>query len=130
MGGPWTDPAAAGWFDTVNPYTGEAWAQIAHGNAVDVDRAVGAARQAFEGEWSGLRPSQRGRLLLRLADLIEQNAARLAEIEVRDNGKLYAEMSLQTEYMAEWYRYYGGLPDKVEGAAVPTDQAETFDSTR
>ncbi|HTO83697.1 MAG TPA: aldehyde dehydrogenase, partial [Methylomirabilota bacterium] len=128
--GAWSDAAPAKWFDSVNPYTGEHWAKIAHGSAEDVDRAVAAARQAFEGEWSGLKPSQRGRLLLRLADLIEQNAASLAEIEVRDNGKLYAEMSLQTKYMAEWYRYYGGLADKIEGAVIPTDKANIFNFTR
>ncbi len=128
--GKWVDPHTGKWFDTVNPYTGEAWAQIAHGDAADVDRAVKAARAAFEGEWSSLRPSQRGRLLLRLADLIEQHAAHLAEIEVRDNGKLYAEMSLQTKYMAGWYRYYGGLADKIEGAVIPTDKTNMFNFTR
>jgi aldehyde dehydrogenase (NAD+) len=128
--GKWVDPHTGKWFDTVNPYTGEAWAQIAHGDAADVDRAVKAARAAFEGEWSSLRPSQRGGLLLRLADLIEQHAAHLAEIEVRDNGKLYAEMSLQTKYMAGWYRYYGGLADKIEGAVIPTDKTNIFNFTR
>ena len=128
--GAWSDAMPAKWFDSVNPYSGEPWAKIAHGSAADVDRAVAAARQAFEGEWSGLKPSQRGRLLLRLADLIEQNAAALAETEVRDNGKLYAEMSMQTKYMAEWYRYYGGLADKVEGAVIPTDKANVFNFTR
>ena len=128
--GTWTDPASARWLDSVNPYTGEPWAKIPHGDATDVDRAVRAARQAFEGEWSSLRPSQRGRLLLRLADLIERDAGRLAEIEVRDNGKLYAEMSLQTRYMAGWYRYYGGLADKVEGAVIPTDKTNTLNFTR
>jgi len=128
--GKWVDPHTGKWFDTVNPYTGEAWAQIPHGDAADVDRAVKAARAAFEGEWSSLRPSQRGRLLLRLADLIEQHAAHLAEIEVRDNGKLYAEMSLQTKYMAGWYRYYGGLADKIEGAVIPTDKTNIFNFTR
>jgi aldehyde dehydrogenase (NAD+) len=128
--GEWTDPSSPKWFESINPYTGEPWAQIPHGDPSDVDRAVKAARGAFEGEWSVLRPSERGRLLLRLADLIEQKAARLAEIEVRDNGKLYAEMSLQTKYMAEWYRYYGGLADKVEGAAIPTDKTNIFNFTR
>src|SRR5262249_49890128 len=108
----------------------EPWAEIPHGDPSDVDRAVKAARRAFEGEWSGLRPSQRGRLLLRLADLIEQNAAHLAEIEVRDNGKLYAEMSLQTKYMAGWYRYYGGLADKVEGALIPPEKTNIVTSPR
>lgn len=128
--GEWVDPRDGKWFDTVNPYTGQPWARIAHGGAGDVEHAVKAARNAFEGEWSSLRPSQRGRLLLRLADLIEQHAAHLAEIEVRDNGKLYAEMSLQTKYMAGWYRYYGGLADKVEGAVIPTDKTNTFNFTR
>jgi (Z)-2-((N-methylformamido)methylene)-5-hydroxybutyrolactone dehydrogenase len=128
--GAWTDPDGGQWFDSVNPYTDETWAKIPKGSAPDVDRAVNAARAAFEGEWASLRPSQRGRLLLRLADLIEENAVHLAEIEVRDNGKLYAEMSLQTKYMAGWYRYYGGLADKVEGAVIPTDKTNTFNFTR
>ena len=122
-------PASNEHFDTVNPYTGEAWARIAKGTAADVDRAVAAARAAFEG-WSALKPSARGRLLLKLADLIERDAARLAEIEVRDNGKLLAEMGAQTKYMAEWYRYYGGLADKIEGAVLPTDKANVFNFTR
>jgi aldehyde dehydrogenase (NAD+) len=122
-------PASGEYFDTINPYTGEVWARIAKGSAPDVDRAVMAARAAFEG-WSATKPSARGRLLMRLADLIEKNAAHLAEIEVRDNGKLYAEMSAQTKYMAEWYRYYGGLADKVEGAVIPTDKANIFNFTR
>jgi (Z)-2-((N-methylformamido)methylene)-5-hydroxybutyrolactone dehydrogenase len=130
IGGEWVDSHTGKWFDSINPYTGEPWARIAHGDAADIDRAVKTARHAFEGEWSSLRPSQRGRLLLRLADLIEQHAAHLAEVEVRDNGKLYAEMSLQTKYMAGWYRYYGGLADKVEGAVIPTDKTNIFNFTR
>src|SRR5262245_46511569 len=122
-------PASNDWFDSINPYTGEAWARIAKGSAADVDRAVAAARAAFEG-WSAMKPSARGRLLMRLADLIERDAARLAEIEVRDNGKLLAEMGAQTRYMAEWYRYYGGLADKIEGAVLPTDKANVFNFTR
>src|SRR4051812_30125244 len=128
--GNWVEPQGGRWFDTVNPFTGETWAKIAHGTPADVDRAVAAARGAFEGDWSKLKPSQRGRLLAKLADLMEENAARLAEIEVRDNGKLYAEMSAQTKYLAEWYRYYGGLADKIEGAVIPTDKANIFNFTR
>jgi (Z)-2-((N-methylformamido)methylene)-5-hydroxybutyrolactone dehydrogenase len=128
--GNWVEPQGGRRFDTVNPFTGETWAKIAHGTPADVDRAVAAARGAFEGDWSKLKPSQRGRLLAKLADLVEENAARLAEIEVRDNGKLYAEMSAQTKYLAEWYRYYGGLADKIEGAVIPTDKANVFNFTR
>lgn len=128
--GRFVDAEGARTFDTHNPYTGEAWAKIAHGSAGDVDRAVAAAEAAFRGPWGAMKPSARGRCMLRLADLIEQNAAHLAEIEVRDNGKLIAEMGAQTRYLAEWYRYYGGLADKIEGAVIPTDKANVLNFTR
>ena len=128
--GAWTDPRSGRWFDTVNPYTGEPWAQIAEGNAEDVADAVAAAQTAFEGEWGEMRPTDRGKLLNRLADLVERDAARLGEIEVRDNGKLIAEMGAQTRYMAEWYRYFGGLADKIEGSVIPSDKPGIFNFTR
>ena len=127
-GGP-AEPQASEYFDTINPYTGKAWARIARGTATDVDRAVTAARDAFA-DWSVVKPTLRGKLLYKLADLIEQNAVHLAEIEVRDNGKLLTEMSAQTRYMAEWYRYYGGLADKIEGAVIPIDKPGMFNFTR
>src|SRR5690606_38951448 len=117
-------------FETTNPYTGEVWAKIAHASEADVDRAVAAARAARRGEWGKMTASARGRLIVRLAELIEENAAHLAEIEVRDNGKLLAEMGAQTRYLAEWYRYYGGLADKIEGTVIPTDKAGIFNFTR
>jgi aldehyde dehydrogenase (NAD+) len=123
------NPVGNEWFETVNPYTGQAWARVARGAKADVDAAAAAARAALDG-WAGTKPTGRGKLLVRLAELIERDAARLAEIEVRDNGKLYAEMSGQTRYMAEWYRYYGGLADKLEGAVIPTDKAGVFNFTR
>jgi aldehyde dehydrogenase (NAD+) len=130
IGGIWSQPSTGQWIDTVNPYTGETWARIPRASNADVDRAVKAAQTALDGEWSALKPSQRGRLLLKLADLIEDAAEQLAKIEVRDNGKLYAEMSAQTKYLAQWYRYYGGLADKVEGTVIPTDKADMFNFTR
>lgn len=130
IGGAWTSPSGGKWLDTANPYTGETWARIPRGNADDVDAAVKAAQSAFDGEWSALKPSQRGRLLTILSELIEGAAEHLANIEVRDNGKLYAEMFAQTKYLAQWYRYYGGLADKIEGAVIPTDKADTFNFTR
>ena len=75
----------------------------------DVDAAVKAARAAFDGDWGATGPTARGKLLVKLAEIIEREAVRLGEIEVRDNGKLIAEMGAQTKYMAEWYRYFGGL---------------------
>jgi (Z)-2-((N-methylformamido)methylene)-5-hydroxybutyrolactone dehydrogenase len=129
--GRWTDSASAGTFETENPFTGQPWALIPRGNAEDVDRAVRAAHRAFSsGEWRAMTHSRRGALLRRLGDLITEHSAALAETEVRDNGKLYAEMSAQTAYMAQWYHYFGGLADKIEGAVIPTDKAETFNYTR
>jgi len=130
INGAWVKPASGKWFDTVNPYTGETWAKVALGGAEDMARAVAAAKAAFEGAWGAMKPTERGRYLFKLAELIERNAAHLAEIEVRDNGKLLAEMSAQTKYMTEWYRYYGGLADKIEGAVIPSDKPGVFNFTR
>ena len=129
--GQYVDPVSGRWFDSVNPYLGEAWARIPQGCAQDVDRAVAAASRAMrEGPWSKMIASARGKLMHRLADLVEQNAQRLAEIEVRDNGKLLAEMRSQVNYHPEWWRYYGGLADKVEGRVMPIDKPNMFACSR
>ncbi len=131
INGAWVEPATREYFDTENPYSGEVWAKIARGSAEDADRAVKAAKAAFENvEWADMRPTNRGKLLVRLAEIIERESGRLGELEVRDNGKLIAEMSAQTKYLAEWYRYYGGLADKVEGAVLPSDRPGIFNFTR
>ena len=124
------DPASGEWFDSENPYTGEVWSKIARGNAEDVDRAVTAAKAAFDGEWGATGPTARGKLMVKLAEIIEREAVRLGEIEVRDNGKLIAEMGAQTKYLADWYRYFGGLADKIEGAVIPSDKPGIFNFTR
>ncbi len=118
-------------FETFDPFAGRPWAKIPRCNAVDVDAAVGAANRAFRaGPWRAMNASQRGRLLVRLADLIEAEADRLAAIEVRDNGKLIAEMSAQLRYVPQWYRYFGGLADKIEGGVLPIDKPGMFAFTR
>jgi aldehyde dehydrogenase (NAD+) len=129
--GRWVDSASGQFFETDNPYTGKPWALIPRCAADDVDRAVRAAHKAFtSGDWPKLTASKRGALLRRLGDLVAENSKLLAEIEVRDNGKLIAEMTTTTAYMAQWYHYYGGLADKIEGAVIPTDKADTFNYTR
>lgn len=129
--GQWCDADSGSRFESENPYTGEAWALIPRGGAADVDRAVQAAHRAFTtGEWPSLTASRRGALLRKLGDLIAAKSAALAAVEVRDNGKLYAEMALQTSYIPQWYYYYGGLADKIEGAVIPTDKPEIFNYTR
>jgi aldehyde dehydrogenase (NAD+) len=124
--------AASGrWFSSYNPFTGDAWAEIPHCGEADVDQAVAAAERAFaSGDWPKLTPSARGRLLYRFADLVQEEAERLARIETRDNGKLFAEMSGQLRYIPEWFRYFGGLADKIEGSVLPIDKPSMFAFTR
>jgi aldehyde dehydrogenase (NAD+) len=123
INGDWSDADSGARFASANPYTGQDWAQMPRAGASDVDRAVQAAHRAFaEGDWPRWTASARGAALVRLAGLITENSDKLAEIEVRDNGKLFAEMSNQCRYMANWYAYYGGLADKVEGSVPPIDK--------
>jgi aldehyde dehydrogenase (NAD+) len=131
IGGEWVEAAGGEHFPSDNPFLGKPWALIPKGGAEDAERAVRAAHKALTtGAWPKMTASQRGALLRRLGDLIGPEAKRLAEIEVRDNGKLYAEMSAQTAYMAQWYYYFGGLADKIEGAVIPIDKPDTFNYTR
>lgn len=127
----WVDPIDGRWIDTENPYTGKPWARIPRGSAADAERAVAAAYAAYDrGPWPELIASQRGALLRRLGDLIAANADHLAEIEVTDNGKLRAEMLGQMKYMPEWYYYFGGLADKVEGSTIPVDKPGMLNFTQ
>lgn len=129
--GQWVDPQSGEWLPTHNPYGGEVWAEIPRGVAADAQAAVAAARAAFkDGPWASMHPRERGELLRKLGDLIAANAQKLAEIEVRDNGKLLAEMLGQMNYLPQWYYYYGGLADKIEGAVLPIDKPEVMTYTR
>jgi acyl-CoA reductase-like NAD-dependent aldehyde dehydrogenase len=123
-------PDSGQYFPTENPFSGKAWAMIARGNQADAGAAVAAAKQAGEGPWAAMTPSARGRLLRKLADLVIDNAARLAEIEMNDNGKLAAEVTSQIRYMGDYFHYYAGLSDKVESHVIPTDKAGVFAYTR
>jgi aldehyde dehydrogenase (NAD+) len=124
-------PASGEYLPTDDPYSGRTWALVARGNAADAEAAVLAADRAFtQGAWPALTPSERGRLLWRLADLVTANAPRLAEIEQRDNGKLAAEVVAQVRYMGDYFRYYAGLADKVQSSVIPTDKKGVFAYTR
>ncbi len=129
--GRWCEGAAGQIMSSQNPATGEDWATFACAAPEDVERAVGAARRALqEPQWRDMTQSARGNLLFRLADLIEQNAGRLGEIETTDSGKLLAETAAQTGYVGQYYRYYGGLADKIEGAVLPIDKPDMHVFTR
>ena len=125
------DPAGAIWFETQNPYTGQTWAEIPRGDARDVDAAVQAAHRALTtGPWAEMTATQRGALMHKLGDLIARDAAKLAATEVRDNGKLFAEMQGQLNYIPQWFYYYGGLADKIQGSTLPLDKKGYFAFTR
>jgi acyl-CoA reductase-like NAD-dependent aldehyde dehydrogenase len=115
------DAADGGTFPTVNPATGEVLAEVAEAKAADVDRAVAAARACFESaEWRGLSARDRGRLLYRLADLLERDADTVARIETLDNGKPYFESrQIDLPEAIAVLRYYAGWADKVHGEVVP-----------
>jgi len=129
--GEFVEAASGEWFDSFDPFTGEVWSQVAAGGPTDVNRAVEAAHRAFtEGSWSEMTASQRGMLVHKLGDLIARDAKKLAEMEVQDNGKLIAEMQGQVNYVPQWYYYFGGLADKIEGAVIPLDKKGYFNFTR
>ncbi len=128
--GKWVESRTGKTFPSFNPYTAEPWAEIPDCDAGDVERAVEAAHRAFvSGPWANMPQTARGKLLRRIADLADQHAAYLAEIEVRDNGKLISEMAAQTKFLVEWYHFFGGLADKITGSVVPIDKPEHFTYT-
>ena len=128
--GQWVQADSNETFESDDPYTGRVWARMPRCGAADVDRAVAAANRALtKGDWVDMHPTQRGRLLVRLSEILEREADHLARVEVLDNGKLYAEMRGQAGYIPQWYRYFGGLADKVEGAVVPIDKPDMFTYT-
>ena len=126
IGNEFVDAADGEWFDTLDPFTGEAWARVPRAKQADVDRAVAAAKAALDGPWGRMSASDRGMLLHKVGELIEANADKLAEVECRDNGKLKSEVMGQVRYVAKYFFYYGGLADKIQGAVVPNDKPKVF----
>ncbi|MBV9919378.1 MAG: aldehyde dehydrogenase family protein, partial [Pseudonocardia sp.] len=117
-------------FQSQNPYTGEPWAEIPDGGPEDVDAAVSAARAALDGEWGATTGFARATLMRRLADLITENAERLARLEVNDSGKLYREMFGQLGGLGGWYQYYAGIAATMEGRQIPTPNPNYLVYTR
>src|SRR5918992_784980 len=131
VGGEWVDARSGATFETVNPYTGKVWATAPEAGEEDVDRAVRAAREAFDaGPWGKMTGTERARLIRRLAELIAENAESLALIESTDNGKLLKEMRQQLNAMPEWYYYFAGAADKIHGETIPSDKANFLVYTR
>src|ERR1700739_825492 len=117
-------------YDSVDPYLGQPGASAADGDAADVDAAVAAARRALNGPWGQLTGFGRARLMRKLGDLIARDADKLAEVETRDTGKLLREMRGQLGTIPEWFYYFSGLADKLEGTTIPGDKPNFLVYTR
>ncbi len=131
INGEWVESASGKTFETVNPATGEKLADVAEANAEDIDRAVLAAREAFDkGPWTKMSAAERSRLIYKLADLMEEHKLELAQLETLDNGKPIRETSNADIPLAiEHFRYYAGWTTKIVGQTIPV-QGAYFNYTR
>ncbi|MGE4336650.1 MAG: aldehyde dehydrogenase family protein, partial [Pigmentiphaga sp.] len=117
-------------FDTMNPYTGEVWANAPLAGSADVDAAVTAAERALDGPWGQMSPYARGALMRRLADLLDQHAPELARIESTDNGKVIRETAAQTAGLSATFHYFAGAADKIQGDTIQSPNMSMFTYTR
>ena len=127
VNGKWVDSENGSTFESINPSIGKSWALIPEATANDVNNAVEAAYKAFnEGEWSKITPTQRGKYLRKLGDLLAEKSEELGKIESIDTGKLLKETRWQAKYIAEYFHYYAGLADKIEGSTLPIDKPDMY----
>jgi len=127
IGGQWREGHAGRRFDAINPYNARAWATVAQAEAQDVNEAVAAARDAFERTWRRTSGYERGRLMHKLADLLQESAQRMGQLESTDNGKIIRETQAQMVFAARQYRFYAGYADKLWGQQIPLDNRDAFD---
>lgn len=125
--GRWVSDSDQEYFPAVNPYTQEVWAEVPAATEEQVASAIGAARQAFDSEWSKTSGKDRARLLNKLADLIEADAERMGLLESTDNGKVIRETQSQMGFAARQYRFFAGSADKLWGKVIPLDQPNILD---
>ncbi len=125
--GQWVDAEGGKIFSSVNPATGEIWSEVPEASEADVDRAVQAAQSAFiDGPWANMSPTERGRLLRNLADLLAENSEALGRTECVDTGKLFSETRWQAKYIADFFHYFAGCADKIHGETLPIDKPDMF----
>lgn len=114
-------------YESINPYNRHVWATVAEAGETDVTKAIAAARHAFENTWRKTNGLQRARLINKLADLLEADAARMGELESTDNGKVIRETRPQMLFAARAYRFFAGYADKLWGSQIPLDKRDMFD---
>ncbi|RVU38608.1 aldehyde dehydrogenase [Hwanghaeella grinnelliae] len=125
--GKWSDASGNAAFDSFNPATQQVWARIPEATEKDVDRAVRAAHAAFvSGPWATMTPTERGKILRKLGDLLAEKSEDLGRTETIDSGKLFKETRWQAKYISEFFHFFAGCADKVRGETLPIDKPDLF----
>ena len=131
INGDWVDASDGGVFESINPSTQTVWSYVPEASEEDVKRAVSAAHYAFsEGPWSKLTPTERGKYLRKLGDLLADHSENLGRIETIDTGKMLKETRWQAKYIAEFFHFFAGCADKVSGETLPIDKPDMFVFTK
>ena len=126
IGGEWRAASDTGTFESIDPASGEVWSTVPEATRTDVDDAVQAAHRALSGPWGDMTPTQRGRCLRKLGDLLAENSEHLGRLETRDTGKMFKETAWQATYIAEFLHFYAGAADKIHGDTLPIDKPDMF----
>ncbi len=130
IGGEWRQPKSGCYLDSFDPASGAPWYQAADAGEADIDDAVNAARGALrDPAWKGITQTARGEMIYRLAELIGQRFDKLAEVETRDNGKVIRETRAQIGYLKDYYRYFAGMADKLQGDTIPLNKPSSLNFT-
>ena len=123
--GQWVDASDGGRYDSTDPASGMVWANVPEATAADVDKAVRAADSALnQGPWGHMTPTERGRCLRKLGDLLADSSEELGRIETRDTGKMFKETRWQANYISQFYHFYAGAADKINGQTLPIDRPD------
>jgi acyl-CoA reductase-like NAD-dependent aldehyde dehydrogenase len=131
INGNWVDASDGGTFDSVNPTTGEIWSRIPEATEADVNLAVETAHHSFtKGPWSKLTPTERGKCLRKLGDLLAEQSEGLGRTESIDTGKMLKETRWQAKYIADFFHFFAGCADKVNGETLPIDKPDMFVFTK
>jgi acyl-CoA reductase-like NAD-dependent aldehyde dehydrogenase len=129
IGGEWQDAASGKTFEVIDPARAEVVTEVAEADAADIDRAVRAAREAFEGDWRKMTPRQRGRLMWKLAERLEERKDEIALVETLNNGKPLFESGIDVAMTIQTYEYYAGWATKIEGETIPVSVPYQFNYT-
>jgi acyl-CoA reductase-like NAD-dependent aldehyde dehydrogenase len=131
INGDWVDASDGGTFDSVNPSTGEIWSRVPEATEADVNHAVVTAHEAFtKGPWAKMTPTERGKCLRKLGDLLADQSEGLGRTESIDTGKMLKETRWQAKYIAEFFHFFAGCADKVSGETLPIDKPDMFVFTK